>query len=162
LCHHGRFLREDPLSFSAGDTNLYRYVLNVPSFLRDPTGLTVRGRIVGGGFAFVMGGFVYIADIWDEKGNRAQVLLPRASLGVDIGVGVERVLSQGTVPEFINGQTFDGSVSLGIVSVSVGYTTGCGWSFSWGFTVPWVPEWPFKVGVSVGWTPVVGVIWKNF
>jgi hypothetical protein len=39
LCrHHGRFLREDPLSFTAGDTNLYRYVFNSPNNLNDPTG----------------------------------------------------------------------------------------------------------------------------
>jgi hypothetical protein len=39
LCrHHGRFLREDPLSFTAGDTNLYRYVFNSPTNAVDPTG----------------------------------------------------------------------------------------------------------------------------
>ena len=38
MCHHGRFLREDPLSFAAGDTNLYRYVFNSPNNLSDPTG----------------------------------------------------------------------------------------------------------------------------
>jgi RHS repeat-associated protein len=35
----GRFLREDPLSFTAGDTNLYRYVFNVPIDSRDPLGM---------------------------------------------------------------------------------------------------------------------------
>jgi hypothetical protein len=34
----GRFLCEDPLSFTAGDTNLYRYVFNNPTTLTDPTG----------------------------------------------------------------------------------------------------------------------------
>jgi hypothetical protein len=39
LCHHhGRFLREDPLSFTAGDTNLYRYVHNRPNSYTDPSG----------------------------------------------------------------------------------------------------------------------------
>ena len=33
-----RFLREDPLSFTAGDTNLYRYVHNRPNSYTDPTG----------------------------------------------------------------------------------------------------------------------------
>jgi hypothetical protein len=36
--HISRFLREDPLSFTAGDTNLYRYVFNNPTALTDPTG----------------------------------------------------------------------------------------------------------------------------
>jgi hypothetical protein len=38
--HRGHFLREDPLSFTAGDTNLYRYVFNNPVSYVDPTGLS--------------------------------------------------------------------------------------------------------------------------
>lgn len=34
----GRFLSQDPLGFDAGDYNLYRYVLNNPTNLTDPTG----------------------------------------------------------------------------------------------------------------------------
>jgi RHS repeat-associated protein len=35
----GRFLGQDPLRFGGGDTNLYRYVGNVPTGATDPTGL---------------------------------------------------------------------------------------------------------------------------
>jgi RHS repeat-associated protein len=35
----GRFLSRDPLSFHAGDTDLYRYVHNGPTNFTDPTGL---------------------------------------------------------------------------------------------------------------------------
>ncbi len=35
----GRFLQTDPIRFSAGDANLYRYVLNGPGLWRDPLGL---------------------------------------------------------------------------------------------------------------------------
>jgi RHS repeat-associated protein len=35
----GRFIQRDPLSFAAGDVNLYRYVQNNPVNLTDPTGL---------------------------------------------------------------------------------------------------------------------------
>ena len=35
----GRFLSEDPIRFSAGDVNLYRYVNNKPTLTTDPTGL---------------------------------------------------------------------------------------------------------------------------
>jgi len=38
--HHGHFPREDPFSFTAGDTNLYRYVFNEPVSYVDPTGLS--------------------------------------------------------------------------------------------------------------------------
>ncbi|OIQ17404.1 MAG: hypothetical protein BM556_11405 [Bacteriovorax sp. MedPE-SWde] len=36
----GRFASEDPIGFSGGDSNLYRYVFNGPLDLIDPTGLT--------------------------------------------------------------------------------------------------------------------------
>jgi hypothetical protein len=43
----GRWLSEDPISFSAGDNNLYRYSRNQPTFVVDPTGLfeTVPGNM---------------------------------------------------------------------------------------------------------------------
>jgi RHS repeat-associated protein len=40
----GRFDRRDPVSFAAGDPNLYRYVSNAPTLTTDPLGLA------GGGF----------------------------------------------------------------------------------------------------------------
>jgi RHS repeat-associated protein len=36
-----RFISEDPISFAAGDVNLYGYVFNSPTGLRDPLGLAV-------------------------------------------------------------------------------------------------------------------------
>ncbi len=35
----GRFVSQDPLGFTTGDTDLYRYVFNVPLSMTDPTGL---------------------------------------------------------------------------------------------------------------------------
>ncbi|MFY7750519.1 MAG: RHS repeat-associated core domain-containing protein, partial [Exiguobacterium acetylicum] len=35
----GRWQTKDPKSFDAGDTNLYRYVGNHPSYATDPSGL---------------------------------------------------------------------------------------------------------------------------
>jgi RHS repeat-associated protein len=40
----GRWLSEDPISFSAGDTNLQRYVANGPSNASDPNGLISKRR----------------------------------------------------------------------------------------------------------------------
>ena len=61
----GRFVSQDPKSFSAGDTNLYRYVGNAPTIGTDPTGYlswegAKGGAIVGAGIfatgtALVMG-----------------------------------------------------------------------------------------------------------
>jgi RHS repeat-associated protein len=36
---NGRFISEDPISFAAGDTNIYRYVGNSPTNGTDPSGL---------------------------------------------------------------------------------------------------------------------------
>jgi RHS repeat-associated protein len=52
----GRFLSEDPLGFVGGDGNLYRYVLNNPVRLVDPSGEIaiaapiIIGAAIGGGF----------------------------------------------------------------------------------------------------------------
>jgi RHS repeat-associated protein len=40
----GRFLSQDPLSFAAGDANLYRYVGNNPTNATDPSGMVKEGR----------------------------------------------------------------------------------------------------------------------
>jgi RHS repeat-associated protein len=48
----GRFISEDPIGFSAGDTNLYRYVNNSPTNFTDPTGeiafLPILGMVAMG------------------------------------------------------------------------------------------------------------------
>jgi hypothetical protein len=43
----GRFLQTDPIRFTAGDVNLYRYVSNTPINLWDPFGLEVTCVPVG-------------------------------------------------------------------------------------------------------------------
>jgi hypothetical protein len=49
----GRWLSEDPLGFTAGDANVYRYVLNSPTNFTDPSGLfslpPIRRPPPGGG-----------------------------------------------------------------------------------------------------------------
>ena len=44
----GRFLSEDPIGFTAGDQNLYRYVFNNPVNLKDPFGLQGAATNPGG------------------------------------------------------------------------------------------------------------------
>jgi RHS repeat-associated protein len=38
----GRFTSEDPIGFNAGDSNLYRYVMNEPTGWTDPSGLYIK------------------------------------------------------------------------------------------------------------------------
>jgi RHS repeat-associated protein len=54
----GRFVSQDPMEFAAGDTNLYRYVANEPTTLRDPSGKTLGAAMaLGGTFAVADGPF---------------------------------------------------------------------------------------------------------
>jgi RHS repeat-associated protein len=53
----GRFLQTDPIRFSAGDVNIYRYVSNRPVNLADPTGeFGVPGAVIGGISGIIAGG----------------------------------------------------------------------------------------------------------
>ncbi|PSB53859.1 RHS repeat-associated core domain-containing protein [Chamaesiphon polymorphus] len=45
----GRFISEDPIGFSAGDTNLYRYVNNSPTNYTDPTGTILFAPLIAAG-----------------------------------------------------------------------------------------------------------------
>ncbi len=36
-----RFLSKDPIGFSSGDSNIYRYAFGNPIFYRDPSGLAI-------------------------------------------------------------------------------------------------------------------------
>ncbi|MEZ6128797.1 MAG: RHS repeat-associated core domain-containing protein [Planctomycetaceae bacterium] len=70
----GVFLSEDPLSYGAGDTNLYRYAFNSPGNLVDPDGreplsvVTYLGLTgISAGFdTLVEYGFTYFAGTQDE------------------------------------------------------------------------------------------------
>ncbi len=63
----GRFLTSDPIGFSGGDSNLYRYVLNNPIHYIDPSGKITAEQflgglqVVGGGVQVVLGGGVGVA-----------------------------------------------------------------------------------------------------
>ncbi|WP_337175134.1 RHS repeat-associated core domain-containing protein [Paludisphaera sp.] len=62
----GRFLEQDPVGFSAGDANLYRYVGNSPTNATDPSGnFGVAGALVGGSVGAVVGGLL----AWHSGGD---------------------------------------------------------------------------------------------
>jgi len=58
-----KFLSPDPIGFSGGDSNLYRYVRNNPTKFTDPSGLVVfyaggsaNAGVIGGGYGSWFGG----------------------------------------------------------------------------------------------------------
>jgi RHS repeat-associated protein len=96
----GRFTSQDPLGFDAGDANLYRYVLNQPLTLVDPTGLEA-GTFQNGTTEFPKGtpylnelAFINGAASWTfpEKGD---IVIP--------GKVLEAIIKQnpGAKPEFV-------------------------------------------------------------
>ena len=81
-----RFIGEDGLSFAGGDVNLYAYVRNVPTTLRDPRGLatfgfggTLQVGLLGRVAAYLQG-----AIVLDTKGNVA-LTVTRLSSGKALG-----------------------------------------------------------------------------
>ncbi|VTR91659.1 rhs repeat-associated core domain protein : YD repeat protein OS=Planctomyces limnophilus (strain ATCC 43296 / DSM 3776 / IFAM 1008 / 290) GN=Plim_1050 PE=4 SV=1: SBBP: SBBP: RHS_repeat: RHS_repeat: RHS_repeat: RHS_repeat: RHS_repeat: RHS_repeat: RHS_repeat: RHS_repeat: RHS_repeat: RHS_repeat: RHS_repeat: RHS_repeat: RHS_repeat: RHS_repeat: RHS_repeat: RHS_repeat: RHS_repeat: RHS_repeat: RHS_repeat [Gemmata massiliana] len=52
----GKWLSADPLSFAAGDANLYRYVGNQPTTRTDPSGLQMASSVVTNAGAAIAGG----------------------------------------------------------------------------------------------------------
>jgi RHS repeat-associated protein len=67
----GRFISEDPIGFSAGDTNLYRYVNNSPTNWTDPTGEIAFLPIVAAAWAAGLTG-AGIGAAWGFAGGVAQ------------------------------------------------------------------------------------------
>ncbi|MBC7352834.1 MAG: RHS repeat-associated core domain-containing protein [Thermogutta sp.] len=158
----GRWLSKDPIGFAGGDGNLYRYVKNDPLEALDPDGNVVRGVIIGGGFSFAVGGCVYVYSVSDPLGNAAIILARRLGVGVELSIGAQGFISQGTVSEFLKGFSVDISGGVGVIWGQVGLNPHSGWGCGVRISVPWVPHWIFKVGISGGVTAVVHGIWKNF
>jgi len=80
----GRFLSEDPLGLRAGDSNLYRYVGNAPTWRIDPSGLDWANDLIG----------AFCVAVW----------------GPVYGPAVYRVVDSGPVGGAVEG----GSVGLGV------------------------------------------------
>ncbi len=83
---NGRFISEDPIGFSAGDNNLYRYVGNSPVNAIDPSGLVTEiyiheGHTLYGHTAININGTVYTF-------GRYQGTTPKPRTGGAIGEGL--------------------------------------------------------------------------
>ena len=59
----GRFINQDPSGFAAGDSNLYRFVGNHPTYATDPTGLYEGGSTYSGGLTQYTNGAGVTTDV---------------------------------------------------------------------------------------------------
>jgi len=69
----GRFLQKDPIGFSAGDVNVYRYVGNSPTNATDPSGLIiwVCSRPVTGWLKYLTFGQGMHSFLWDPDSKKS-------------------------------------------------------------------------------------------
>jgi RHS repeat-associated protein len=119
----GQFISQDPIGFSAGDANLYRYVGNSPTNYIDPTGLfkvEIRYRATLGSVPIL--NRVAHADIvvTDSYGSRAYWMTPiqrgsclKLEYQEDLVYGSISDLYQGN-PDFIQVVYDDGSTKQNI------------------------------------------------
>ncbi len=90
----GRFIQEDPIHFSAGDLNIYRYVHNNPLNYTDPSGLaaTAENATLGAliGTAFLAGYTLSTAAIRDTEGATlaAEIATKSLSSVARVGAGI--------------------------------------------------------------------------
>ena len=136
----GRFISEDPLVFSAGDTNLYRYVLNQPLKLSDPTGTVALigyvapavsnfyefvGSIIGGIYGHYIPDLIFVGEILAQRGQidfnaalkRTASRTDEIQCVLDLMSGGSAYLPHNTgdfVSGFSNGSNVGLSVNIGI------------------------------------------------
>lgn len=120
----GRFISQDPISFEAGDTNLYRYVGNDAVNATDPSGMVevieaAKTGIIRGAIAGAIGGFVCsYAQAW-AKGKTGSAALADAALGAVAGAAIGAAI--GGVTPFVTSIAGPGlSAFFGIVSTAIG------------------------------------------
>jgi RHS repeat-associated protein len=89
----GRFINEDPIGFSAGDTNLYRYVFNNATNYTDPSG-EFANVAAGVGLGALYGGlYAFANDI--ETGNFGLDTFGNVARGAALGAVAGAVISSG-------------------------------------------------------------------
>jgi RHS repeat-associated protein len=139
----GRFISEDPIGFSAGDTNLYRYVSNSPTNYTDPSGKVVpllaigaallsaglTGATIGGTIGFARGAAESIDSdrrngilSWDSIGsayiNGLIGGVKGAAIGFGAGVGIA-ALGMGAIALGVPAMVV-GGIGATLATVSVG------------------------------------------
>jgi len=115
---------------------------------------TVWGYQLNFSFVFVMGASLTYYHLWDSEGREAIVCGSSGRVGLQGDLSGSGVVSDGTLPEFVEGMSCD--VSAGLMcglGGSVGYNNTAGWAGAAGFGM--------GAGVSAG-CGTSEVTWKNY
>ncbi len=121
----GRFLAEDPVGFLASDPNLYRYVFNNPTNLKDPSGelvpvaVILAGAVIGG---TVNVGISVLANV--ASGEKLTTGIGGAFLGGAIAGGIGSLSGPlgGTIAKGVFGSATkaNGAFGIGVSTVISG------------------------------------------
>ena len=125
----GRFISQDPSGFSAGDSNLYRFVGNHPTYATDPTGLYEGGSAFTQGMGSY-GGSSLIAP-WLNLGGGSSGSASTGSSPVSLTAPTSAFGGNGPIsaPTSTGGSSgFGGSGSYGSGSNSIAFNLGGGGS----------------------------------
>jgi RHS repeat-associated protein len=152
----GRFISQDPVGFRGHQSNLYAYVGDSPTNLRDPFGLwgwggTIGGNVfVGGGPGGGLSGQIGFTSF--SNGNKADFFTQGQWMGPDggfygnydnnqtggggFGFGPGLMLTNGNSAQDLSGPFNTTSYTLGLVNIDFAYSPDTGvWTvnFSGGF-----------------------------
>ncbi|MBY0516244.1 MAG: RHS repeat-associated core domain-containing protein [Bacteriovoracaceae bacterium] len=119
----GRFLSEDPIGFSGGDYNLYRYVTNQPTVQSDPSGTSGISILLLPVAAFEFGyaaGTIAYETLSNDKSFSEAVALAyeRSALSNLLETGNSLVLGEAAAPinALSNKETYNAALQLKINS----------------------------------------------
>jgi RHS repeat-associated protein len=120
----GRFISQDPISFAAGDANLYRYVGNESTMYTDPSGLE-RSVTLPNGTVFVAQGTGHHVTPWSVFSNQG---FPREVLEVFDGGGKGSLINgswynfhDGTAMSGITHEAYSKAVAKELAAFKRGY-----------------------------------------
>jgi RHS repeat-associated protein len=117
----GRFISVDPMSFEAGDTNLYRYVFNSPTQWTDPSGkiLPLLGIMAVG--ALVFGGYNAIHQGLEiAEGSRKEFSIGEVAGSMVLGAFAAPVLMSVAVPAWVTASLTVGGAAMGAYNMANG------------------------------------------
>ena len=105
-------------------------------------------------FTCCLGGELTLYRLWDDNGRQAWVVGGTARVGLQGDLSLNGIVSEGTLPDFIEGFAYDVSVGLKLgIGVSGGKNNRSGWNSCGG------------IGLGAGASGGYGsskVIWKNY
>jgi RHS repeat-associated protein len=123
--HTGRWLSQDPLGYTAGDSNLYRYVYNSPTNGTDPNGEWLH-ILAGAGIGGLIGGVIgwYNGGQWNGSAKQIGAGIVGGAIGGGVGAATFGLGGVAAGTGYNGALGWGGTVAAGFGSGYVGTATG--------------------------------------